>query len=129
MDFKQNQSLLDYLQQIIPNLNKLQNNFKFVDKNSQMLYDLWHQSDFSATTGKMRQPADFDQRDVLELEKMGYIQIQGKMIKLTSKGIKVVKKMILNDDHNAFEQSDSDQNLKFASSYKRIKNNWYSKIS
>ena len=124
MKYKQNQSLLDYLQNIIPNL---QNQVNILNKNAEILYSLWRQSNDIGKNNKIEKPVDFDSKDILNLEKSGYVQVQGKLIKLTEKGIKTIREMILNDDYHAFESKYKQSSIKLASINDKNKN-WYKKL-
>jgi hypothetical protein len=147
---KQAQSLLDYLLQVMPELKdqkfKLMIRPQGKDPNAKSLYGLWSDAANKIGERKFRRPPTMSDKDVKSLESSGMIEIQGKDLKVTSHGVLVLRKMILDDDafHLGKKSECEDCRVKTASVEKPIffspisrpqnwnmpkkSNNWYKRF-
>lgn len=114
--FKQAQSLLDFLMEVMPDI--VGPDFSIVLKkdvdnpNAKKLYGLWSDSENKISERKFKRPPSMTESDVKELEVAGFIEIQGRDIKVTSKGVSVIKEMILNDNSSPLDKEASSGGLK-----------------
>lgn len=135
MDKQAQTSLIDFLRDIVPELQHL----TFLvrpdptsDPNAKALYDVWSDVENKIADRKFVRPPTMSQAQVSKLESSGLVEIQGKYLKVTSKGADAIKSIILQTEKSAFNKSASGnaglvkeahrQNTKIA-----WKNNWYSK--
>lgn len=136
------QSLFDFLIDIMPELGdgnislliKQRNNNR--DPNSQKLYSLWTDTESKISERKFRRPPNMTEADIKNLEDIGFLQVQGKELKVTAKGVEIIREMILDDDHSFFDKKSSSETMtKTASrdvntlknSY-TVLNNWYKNV-
>lgn len=99
---KQAQSLLDYLLQVMPELKDQK--FRLVlrphgkDPNAKNLYGLWNDASNRIADRKFRRPPNMSEAELKSLVSAGLVEIHGKELKVTSHGVVVLRKMILEDD-------------------------------
>lgn len=131
---KQAQSLLDYLLQVMPELKdqkfKLMIRPQGKDPNAKSLYGLWNDASNKISERKFRRPPTMSDRDMKSLESAGLIEIHGKELKVTSQGVTVLRKMILDDDtfHLGKKSECEKCVVKTASrsgEFSQSNNNWY----
>lgn len=99
---KQAQSLLDYLLQVMPELKdqKFRMTLRPIgkDPNAGKLYGLWNDASNKISERKFRRPPAMSESDIKSLVTAGLVELHGKDIKVTSQGVLVIRKMILDDD-------------------------------
>lgn len=114
-----NQSLLDVLLQIMPSLQNLQSNLPKNDAASKSFYDIW-QKIGKTDNRKFVKPATCDSNTIKTLVTAGFIEDQGRYIKITDKGAHSLRVMILDDNSFALEKKASSQ--KILGWYNNLKN-------
>jgi DNA topoisomerase IA len=119
MNKSANQSLLDILLQIMPSLQNIQSSLPKNDATSKSFYDIW-QKIGKTDNRKFAKPATCDSGTIKTLVTAGYIEDQGKYIKITDKGAQSLKVMILNDDYFALSKKASTN--KIIGWYRNLKN-------
>lgn len=145
-EFQSQKSLLDYLMQIMPDIQVLElRRFNIPRRESlaaNKLFALWLDEKNKITTSELKRPSTVSLEDVKSMEREGLVKMQGDRIEITSRGAEVIKTMILGDDKSAFE--DDGKVLDYTTAYAncrkrgRIKtgrkaastgaNNWYQRM-
>lgn len=121
---KEAQSLLDYLLQVMPELKdqkfRLMIRPQGKDPNAKKLYGLWSDASNKISERKFRRPPTMSDSEVKSLESAGLIEVHGKDLKVTSQGVLVLRKMILDDDtfHLGKKSNCEDCRVKTASAEK-----------
>ena len=135
MDKQSQTSLIDFLRDMVPELQ----HFTFLvrpdpvsDPNAKALYEVWSDVENKIADRKFVRPPTMSQSQIAKLESSGLVEIQGKYLKVTSKGAEAIKSIILQTEKSAFNKSAS-QNIKLIKEASRknvevYKNNWYSRI-
>ncbi len=129
---KQAQSLYDFLLQVMPelgdgNIQLLVRQKTISDPNASSLYSLWTDSGNRISERKYRRPPTMTESDVKKLEQGGMLEVQGKDLKITSRGEKVIMEMILNDDHSPLDKVSRSKPLIKTASKKSNFKNWYTR--
>jgi predicted transcriptional regulator len=97
------QSLIDILIQIMPALQDVR--ARMVNKSdvaANQLYSMWSGNNKIANR-KILKPANLEATNLKKMLEAGYVEDQGKYLKITEKGAQTLKVLILND--NVFEMS------------------------
>ena len=129
---KQSQSLIDYLMLVVkdmPSLEHLKLHFKAkgTDPSAKKLYSLWSDTENKIADRKFRRPSDMTEADVRSLERSGLVEIHGKDMRVTARGVVALRQMILDDDEfHLSKKAESSLVIKTASAkgYK----NWYTRM-
>jgi hypothetical protein len=125
-------SLLDFLMDVMPDMQ----NFTLVlnpnakkDPNAQALYNIWSNIENKVADRKFLRPTTLSSKEVEKLESAGLVQSSGKYLRVTSKGVKTIRQMILNNEQSAFEKSASSSGLVKAAQVQNQNSsgNWYMK--
>ena len=101
-------SLLDFLMDVMPDMQNLTlviNPGSRKDPNAETLYNIWSDIENKVADRKFVRPATLSSREVGNLESAGLVQSNGKYLRVTSKGVKAIRQMILNSEQSAFEKS------------------------
>lgn len=125
------QSIMDYLMLVIKDMPGMENlkihvRRRDTDPMAKKLYSLWRDSSNKISGRKLRRPLDLSDDDLKKMESSGIIQIQGKDLKVTAKGEKILLQMILDDDDFALKKAEENSLIKMAASKKPL--NWYARI-
>jgi len=118
LDKTANQSLLDMLLQIMPNLQLVKDapsNKNDAITNS--LFSVWDSAGKTASR-KFLRPTNMAKTELSKMVAAGLVEEQGNYIKITDKGAHSIKVLILNDNTFALEKKASTTN----------KLGWYDKI-
>jgi superfamily II helicase len=107
-------SLLDFLMDVMPDMQ----NFTLVlnpgakkDPNAEALYNIWSDIENKVADRKFLRPTTLSSKEVENLESAGLVQASGKYLRVTSKGVKAIRQMILNSEKSAFEKSASSSGM------------------
>lgn len=103
---KQNQSSIwDNLIRIMPELkNKIIKSPDYVDPTiAKSLYNIWRTSNKNSNNKFFKKPVTLGQEKIEGMKNAGLIQVIGDNLKITDKGQKIIKIMILGDDRSVFE--------------------------
>lgn len=124
------QSLLDYLQTVMPELQDLTIVVKKSPQDSpeaEALYDLWSDVESKVTARQFVRPPSLSQSVIDRLEHSGLVQSQGKYLKVTSKGADTIKHMILHKEKSIFNKSAKSKTLTKTAMTQQSANssNWY----
>lgn len=131
---KYSQSLMDYLMLVVkdmPSLDQLRLHFKGKgqDPNAKNLYNLWSDADNKISNRKFRRPADMTESDIKKLESSGLVEMHGRDLRVTAKGEKALREMILADDTFQLNKRAGSSNMvKTASSLPKAKD-WYTRLT
>jgi len=134
IDKQSQQSILDFLTDIMPQLGPgdfsvLIKPIKSKDPNADKLYGLWSDAANRISARKFKQPPNMSDRDVRKLEASGFVEIQGKDLKITEKGVRLIREMILDDDDCYFSKAASDNRMKkMATVQEQNSKNWYKRL-
>jgi CTP-dependent riboflavin kinase len=110
------QSLLDTLLQIMPNLQLYKDDQKNKKIANDHLYSIWSQAS-KMLDRKVVKPKNLDDAAVAQMKSAGYIEEHGNYIKITEKGAQALKISILNDNTFALNKKASTNTL-----------GWYDKL-
>lgn len=103
---KYNQSSIwDNLIRIMPDLkNKIIKNPDYVDPTiAKSLYNVWRTGHKNSNDNFFKKPVTLSQEEVGKMKDTGLIQAIGDNLKITDKGQKIIKIMILGDDRSIFD--------------------------
>lgn len=124
-------SLLDFLQDAIPELQHFTLLVKpgpSSDPNVQRLYDIWSDVQNKVADRKFLRPPTMSGTEVSKLESSGLVEVQGKYLKVTSKGVDAIKSMILHSEKSSFNKSASSAGMTKVAQQQQMAdqpNNWY----
>ena len=130
MNKETQKSLIDFLQDAIPELQHftlLINPNPTKDPNAQKLYDIWADMENKVADRKFLRPPKMSRTEVSKLESSGLVEVQGKYLKVTAKGVNAIKSMILHHENSSFEKSSSIKSIiKTAQKNNvNVSKNWY----
>lgn len=146
-EFQSQKSLLDYLMQIMPDVQVLElRRFNIPRRESaaaNKLFAMWLDEKNKITTSSLKRPATVPIEDVRAMEREGLVKMEGDKLEITSRGAEVIKTMILGDDKSAFDDDGKiiDYGVAYANCRKRgriktgrkaaaaeTKHNWYQRM-
>lgn len=106
---KRQQSVVDFLIDVMPDLNRRINNFNngINDNHANVLFSIWENENKKIGNKTFKKPEEVDIKVVESLERSGLIKKIGDSLKITQKGSDVIKTMILGDDKSAFDKKAS----------------------
>lgn len=106
MTIKQNQSVVDQLIQLLPNLNiqVVDNQNKINQSAARMLYELWRSGE-KINKNIFKKSTKLGSLEYKLLEDEGLAKIYSDRIEITKTGNDVIKVMILGDDRSIFEDN------------------------
>lgn len=108
--FKKSQSSIwDSLIRIMPELeNQVRSRPEYIDPiAANCLYSMWR-TGVSKDGSSFRRPPTLGKSEVDRMKNCGLIKVIGNEVKVTEKGSKVIKVMILGDDRSVFEDNGVD---------------------
>lgn len=103
---KYNQSSIwDNLIRIMPSLkDKIIKSPDYVDPTiAKSLYNVWRTGSKNSDNNFFKKPVTLSQEEVKKMKDVGLIQVIGDNLKITNKGQKIIRIMILGDDRSIFE--------------------------
>ena len=104
---KYNQSLLDYLVDHLEQSNHLHQpnkSTRISGKAAEMLFQVWKNLNNKVSGRIFKRPPVISLEEISEMKKEGLIRDLGDKIEVTDKGSKVIKVMILGNDHSALRK-------------------------
>jgi hypothetical protein len=103
------QSLMDFILDVIPSLKGLQIRVNKDRNNSQArtLLALWDSEENKIADRQYRRPSNMTQDDIRTLISSGYVVEHGSQLKITNKGSQTIKQMILQDQSSSFDKKSS----------------------
>jgi len=129
-------SLLDFLMDAMPELGDMRimiNPSSSNNPTAQTLYSMWSDMENKISDRKFSRPPKLSQAEVSKMESSGFVEVQGKYLKVTTKGANAIKEIILNTEKSSFEKSASSSALSSKSSIKtaqkniKVSKNWYTR--
>jgi len=128
---KETKSLLDYLMDVMPELGN--GSFRVMlkqksDPNTSKLYSLWQDSESKISNRKYSRPPNMTEKDIKSLESSGFVEIQGKNMKITNSGVAALRTMILDNDAFALSKKSFSQSFTKTASRQNKRNNWYNRL-
>jgi len=98
-------SVWDNLIKIMPELkNRIIKSPDYVDSiTAKSLYNIWRTGNNNSYNSFFKKPVTLGQEEVDRMKSSGLIQVVGDNLKITNKGQKIIKIMILGDDRSIFE--------------------------
>lgn len=145
--FQSQKSLLDYLMQIMPNVQLVELRHMVIPRKesaaANKLFSLWIDENNKVGKSTLKRPPTVSITDVENMQREGLVKLDGDKLQITSRGADVIKTMILGDDKSAFDgDSIVDYGTAYANCRKRgrvktggkmggtvTKNNWYQRIA
>lgn len=129
-------SLLDFLMDAMPELGDMRimiNPNSSSNPTAQTLYSMWSDMENKISDRKFVRPPKLSQGEVTKMESSGLVEIQGKYLKVTSKGANAIKEIILNTEKSSFDKlassspSKSNSSVKVAQKNIKVSKNWYAR--
>ncbi len=98
-------SIWDNLIRIMPEFReRIMKSPDYVDPTvARSLYDVWRTGSQNSTDKVFKKPATLSRDEVIRMKDDGLVQAIGDNLKITDKGQKIIKIMILGDDRSIFE--------------------------
>jgi len=135
---KLQQSAIDTFLQLIPYLKEKRKSRDYINSNSaKTLYTIWRTGIVNPDK-TYRRPPTISLNDIQKIQKEGLLKLIGNDIKLTTRGEKVIRIMILGDDRSSFDNNDIivDYNealskikpVKTARRGRKVANNWWTRF-
>lgn len=136
----QQQSLLDFLIRVMPELKDMMSKPKVDNKTANILLDIWEREQNKVGDRKFKIPPTLSKEYLKNLTKDGLVLASGDIVEITKKGYEILKGLILNDEsspldvkltpfelearHRAWKKASVNE----CSTCKRV-NNWYGKVA
>ena len=120
---KYNQSVIDTLLQLMPNLrNRMIKNKNYINPvSARNLYSIWRTGDNKISDRVYKRPRTVSLSQVEEMQKEGLVRPIGNKIEITDKGSEVLRVMILGNDKSSFDK-DEDIIIDYNQALSNIKN-------
>jgi hypothetical protein len=113
MIYKDSQSLLDFLVQVMPDwrdqIEHIRQSPRFLvnGKAAKTLFSLWRDDTNKISNYLLKRPVNVSKAEIQTMERAGLVKDLGDKIEVTTKGKDVIKTMILGDDKSIFEEDGS----------------------
>lgn len=144
MLYRESQSLMDYLVEIMPELRELKHRGlgkSPINNAAKKLFALWKDEKNKAGSKVLAKPHTFSMADVDDMQNAGLVELEDNKLRVTAKGVDIIKTMILGDEKSAFDDRGEilDYNIALANTKPKrkmkkvasrdIKNtNWYQRV-
>lgn len=130
-------SLVDYLVELMPGLNIMQSKNVVDDRAAESLFNIWKDSSNKLSEDVYKRPETTPISKVNLMQQQGLVVVNGQKLEITKKGKDVIKTMILGDDNSIFDKKETGyieayQNTKLVTRASNIKNkvasNWWERF-
>ena len=120
---KHNQSVIDTLLQLMPNLrNEMGRNKDYINPvSARNLYSIWRTGENKINDKTFRRPPTISLSQVEDMQKEGLLKSIGDKVEITDKGSEVIRVMILGNDKSSFDK-DEDIVIDYNQALTNIKN-------
>jgi hypothetical protein len=108
-EFQSNKSLIDFLQQIMPDFKghlMLMRRPNHNNKAAKALFSLWKDESNKLNNKTVKRPVTTSSEDVSLMEREGLVKQRGEKLEITDRGAEVIKTMILGDERSIWEEKE-----------------------
>ncbi|MFW6172829.1 MAG: hypothetical protein ACOC5T_03720 [Elusimicrobiota bacterium] len=123
----QQQSLVDFLLDIMPGLGNIKRDNIVEHGTAEALFDVWKNSNNKVSNKIYKKPNTISDNMLDKMKKEGLVKQMGDKLRITQKGSEIIKTMILGDDRSSFDGDDNITLREASSNIKSLKRNNFDK--